>query len=187
MGDRVKDRKVAILIADGFEESEFFEPKEALEDEGAEIEVVSLKTGAIQGLKHMEKGRKATAEKTVQDARAEDYDALLVPGGVFSPDELRGEPQAVRFVRDFFEQKKPVGAICHGPQVLLTAGVCDGRTMTAVKVVQNDLRLAGADVRDEEVVVDSGLVTSRTPEDLPAFNRKLIEEIGEGKHRGQAA
>ncbi len=186
MGD-ITGTTVAILVADGFEESEFFDPKQALEDACARVEVVSLKTGDIQGFKHMDKSRTAKVDKAVKDVRAADYDALVIPGGLFNPDHLRGDPDVIDFVQDFFTQKKPVGAICHGPQVLMTARVCEGRTMTAFKTVQPDLELAGAKVRDEAVVVDGGLVTSRKPDDIPAFNAKLIEEIGEGKHRRQAA
>ena len=187
MGERAKGRKVAILVADGFEDAEFFDPKKALEDEGAEVEVVSLGTDDIQAFKHMEKTRTASVDRTVRDAKASDYDALFIPGGLFNPDHLRADPAVIDFVQDFFVQKKPVGAICHGPQVLMTARVCQGRTMTAYKTVQPDLELAGAKVRDEAVVVDHGLVTSRNPDDIPAFNRKLIEEIAEGRHRLQAA
>jgi protease I len=187
MGERVKGKKVAILVADGFEEAEFFEPKKALEDEGAQVEVVSLGTGDIQGFRHMEKTRTAKADRAVKDARAADYDALYIPGGLFNPDHLRADPAVIDFVQDFFEQRKPVGAICHGPQVLMTARVCQGRMMTAYKTVQPDLELAGAKVRDEAVVVDNGLVTSRCPDDIPAFNKKLIEEIAEARHRRKAA
>lgn len=187
MGDRAKGKKVAILVADGFEESEFFEPKQALEDAGAEVEVVSLRMDDIQAFRHMDKTRTAKVDKTVKNAKAADYDALFIPGGLYNPDHLRADPAVIDFVQDFFEQKKPVGAICHGPQVLMTARVCQGRTMTAYKTVQPDLELAGAKVRDEPVVVDNGLVTSRNPDDIPAFNKKLIEEIAEGRHRRQAA
>lgn len=187
MGDRAKGKKVAILVADGFEDAEFFDPKKALEDEGAQVEVVSLKTDDIQAFRHMEKSRTAKVDKAVKDARVEDYDALFIPGGLYNPDHLRADKDAVDFARAFMEQKKPVGAICHGPQVLITARVVNGRAMTAYKTVQPDLELAGAHVTDEEVVVDKGLVTSRNPDDIPAFNKKLIEEIAEGSHAGRKA
>lgn len=183
----IKGKRVAILVADGFEESELFDPKQALEDSGAVVEIVSLKEGSVQGFRHMDKGASIAVDKIVGEAMPDDYDALMIPGGLFNPDHLRGDEGAVAFARAFFEQKKPVGAICHGPQLLMTARVCDGRTMTAFGTVQKDLELAGATVKDQEVVVDKGLVTSRTPKDLPAFCAKLIEEIGEGRHERQAA
>ncbi len=187
MSGKAEGRRVAILVADGFEESELFSPKQALEDSGASVEIVSLKRGEVQGFQHMEKSKSAPVDRTIDEVKAADYDALFIPGGLFNPDHLRGEEKVLAFVKDFFEQKKPVGAICHGPQVLMSAGVVQGRKMTAFKTVQPDLKYAGAQVSDEEVVVDEGLVTSRNPDDLPAFNKKLVEEICEGKHAQQAA
>jgi protease I len=181
-GMKASGKKMAILAADGFEESELFSPKGAIEAAGGTVEVISLKSGDIQGFKHMEKGRSIHVDRTLDDAKADDYDAILIPGGLFNPDQLRTEPKALKFASSFVNHRKPVFAICHGPQVLISAGVVDGRKMTAVKSVQGDLRNAGADVHDQAVVVDHGLVTSRTPDDLDAFNAKIVEEIAEGSH-----
>lgn len=178
--------RVAILATNGFEESELLEPKKALEDAGAETQIVSLELGAIQGMQHDKPGQRVTVDETVLTAKASDFDALLLPGGLMNPDTLRTNEEAKAFVRSFFEAGKPVGAICHAPQILISADLVKGRKMTAVKAVQKDLENAGALVSDEAVVVDKGLVTSRTPEDLPAFNAKLVEEFAEGRHRQQA-
>ena len=182
MAMKAQGKTMAILAADGFEESELFSPKGAIEAAGGRVEVISMESGDIQGLRHMETGRSIKVDKTLADARAEDYDAILIPGGLFSPDQLRTDKAALKFAASFVNQRKPVFAICHGPQVLISAGAAKGRKMTAVKSVQQDLENAGADVRDEAVVVDHGLVTSRTPDDLDAFNAKIVEEIGEGVH-----
>jgi protease I len=182
MAMKAQGKTMAILAADGFEESELFSPKGAIEAAGGRVEVVSMESGDIQGLRHMETGRSIKVDRTLADARAEDYDAILIPGGLFSPDQLRTDKAALKFAASFVNQRKPVFAICHGPQVLISAGAAKGRKMTAVKSVQQDLENAGADVRDEAVVVDHGLVTSRTPDDLDAFNAKIVEEIGEGAH-----
>lgn len=187
MAQQLSGKTVAILAADGFEQAELETPKSALEKAGAVVEVISLKAGDIQGLEHMDKGRKVRVDHPLAEVSASDFDALVLPGGVFNPDLLRTDQQAVGFVRDFFEAHKPVGAICHGGWTLIEAGVVEGRTMTSVKSIRTDLRNAGATVVDEEVVVDNGLVTSRTPDDLDAFCRKLVEEIGEGRHSGQTA
>ncbi len=178
--------RVAILAASGFEESELLEPKKALEAAGALTQVVSLKEGTIQGMRHDQVGQKVTVDIALDAANAEQFDALVLPGGLMNPDTLRTNQEALAFVRSFFEAGKPVGAICHGPQVLISADLVKGRKMTAVKAVQKDLENAGAYVSDDAVVVDKGLVTSRTPDDLPAFNAKLVEEFGEGRHRAQA-
>ncbi|MEI9964348.1 MAG: type 1 glutamine amidotransferase domain-containing protein [Caulobacteraceae bacterium] len=183
MASRIEGKKVAILAADGFEESELFEPLKALKDAGATVEIVSTKPGSIEANVHREKGRTIPVDRTLDQARAEDYDALMIPGGVFSPDALRVEPKATDFARAFIKAGKPVGAICHGPWILINAGVVEGRTMTGFKAIQKDLQNAGAEVKDQEVVVDDGLVTSRSPADLPAFCPKLIEEIAEGIQR----
>lgn len=179
---RADGKRMAILATDGFEEAELFSPKEAIEAAGGSAEVISLKPGDIQGFRHMEKGRSIHVDKTLADAKASDYDAILIPGGLFNPDRLRTDRDALEFAGAFMTSKKPVFAICHGPQVLISAGLVEGRTMTAVKSVQKDLANAGAEVKDEAVVVDHGLVTSRTPDDLPAFNAKIVEEIAEGSH-----
>ena len=182
MAKRAEGRTLAILAADGFEEAELFSPKGAIEAAGGRVEVISPKAGNIQGLRHMEPGRSIHVDRTLADARPEDYDAILIPGGVFSPDTLRTDMGALQFASAFVNQRKPVFAICHGPQVLISAGLARDRNMTAVKSVQQDLKNAGAHVTDEPVVVDDGLVTSRTPDDLDAFNAKIVEEICEGGH-----
>lgn len=183
----LKGKKVAILMTDGFEQIEFTSPQEALEAAGAATVVVSPKKGEVEGWNHYEKGDKFPVDVPLDQARAEDYDALLLPGGVANPDQLRVEPKALEFVRAFFEQHKPVAAICHGPWTLIDAGVVKGRRMTSYKSIKTDLINAGAKWEDKEVVVDQGLVTSRDPNDLSAFNRKVVEEIAEGKHAAQHA
>lgn len=186
MTQRIEGKRVAILAADGFEESELFQPKEAIEQAGGEAIVVSLKSGEIEANRHREKGKTVAVNATIDAVSASEFDALMVPGGLFSPDALRREDKVRNFVHDFFAQKKPVGSICHGPQVLIDADVVSGRTMTAIANIRTDLANAGANVVDEEVVVDEGLITSRTPKDLNAFCSKLVEEICEGKHAAQA-
>lgn len=186
MAGKLTGKTVAILATHGFEQSELEAPKSALEQAGAEVDVVAPEAGAIQGFEHFQKGHEVDVDCTLDDVSAKDYDALVLPGGVFNPDALRTDPKAVDFVRDFFDEHKPVGAICHGGWTLIDAGVVQGRTMTSVRSIRTDLRNAGANVVDEEVVVDDGLVTSRTPDDLEAFCHKLVEEIGEGRHAGQA-
>ena len=178
--------RIAILAADGFEESELTKPLEALKNAGAEVDIVSPESGSVRGFQHDKPGETVSVDVPLSQADANDYDGLVIPGGLFNPDTLRTNDDALAFTRAFFEAGKPVGAICHGPQVLISADLVKGRTMTAVKAVQKDLENAGAKVVDEEVVVDQGLVTSRTPDDLEAFCDKLVEEFGEGKHRGQA-
>ena len=182
---RAEGKTLAILAADGFEEVELTSPKEAIENAGGKTVVVSLKSGEIQANRHRELGINVKVDKTLDEAKAEDFDALLIPGGLFNPDTLRTERKALDFATRFFEQKKPVFAICHGPQVLISAGLVNGRKMTGYKAIQQDLKNAGAIVSDEAVVVDEGLVTSRNPDDLPAFNDKIAEEICEGRHEGQ--
>jgi protease I len=187
MADELKGKKIAFLAADMFEEVELTEPWKALEDAGAELELVSLEDGEIQGFNHYDKAGSFKVDKTVEEANAADYDGLVLPGGVGNPDNLRQDENAVHFVRDFFEQGKPVGAICHAPWTLVEAGVVRGRTLTSFPSLQTDTRNAGGNWVDEEVHVDQGLVTSRKPDDLPAFNKKLIEEFAEGRHEAQAA
>jgi protease I len=179
MAMKAEGKTMAILAADGFEEAELFSPKGAIEAAGGRVEVISLKAGDIQGLRHMERGRSIHVDKTVGDAKPDDYDAILIPGGVFSPDALRTNERALRFACAFVNQRKPVFAICHGPQVLISAGAAKDRRMTGVKAIQRDLENAGANVKDEAVVVDDGLVTSRTPDDLDAFNEMMVHEIAE--------
>jgi protease I len=180
MSDRLAGKRIAILATDGFEEAELFAPRDALRDAGARVELVSLKPGEIQGFKHFEPTRKATVDLTLDRAEPDDYDALVLPGGAHNPDTLRIEPKATDFVHAFFDANKPVGAICHAPWLLINAGVADGRRMTSYKTIRQDLKNAGADVVDEEVVVDGNLVTSRQPSDLPAFCEAVIKMIEEG-------
>jgi protease I len=178
----IQGKRVAILVAEGFELSEMVEPKKALEGAGAKTTIVSPAKGEVQGWKHFEKADKFKVDVPVDTANAEDYDALLLPGGVANPDQLRGNPKAVQFVKRFVEAGKPVGVICHGPWTLIEAGVVKGRTMTSWPTLKTDLTNAGAKWVDQEVVSDNGIVSSRKPDDIPAFSRKLIEEIAEGKH-----
>lgn len=180
-------KKVAILCTDGFEESELLKPRAALQEAGAETILVSPQPTSVKSWTGDGFGQSVPVDIQLKSARAEDFDALLLPGGVINPDRLRTESAAVDFVRAFFEAGKPVAAICHGPQILIDAEVADGRRLTSYKSIRRDLINAGAHWVDEEVVVDQGLVTSRQPSDIPAFNRKLIEEVAEGVHAGQHA
>lgn len=180
-------KRIAILATDGFEESELKSPKEAMEKEGFQVEIVSLKSGKIKSWADGNWSNEYNVDKTLSEVSAKDYNALMLPGGVINPDKLRREEDALTFVRDFFKQKKPVAAICHAPWILIEADVVKGRKMTSFNSIKKDLVNAGANWVDEEVVVDEALVTSRNPNDLPAFNAKLIEEIKEGKHDMQHA
>ncbi|WP_298526151.1 type 1 glutamine amidotransferase domain-containing protein [uncultured Christiangramia sp.] len=181
------DKRIAILATDGFEEVELTSPKEAMEKEGFNVEIVSLKSGNIKSWDGDNWGKDFKVDKTLDEVSAKDYHALVLPGGVINPDNLRTEESALIFVRDFFKQSKPVCAICHAPWTLISADVVEGRTMTSFNSVRKDLENAGALWVDQEVVVDEALVTSRNPDDLPAFNAKVIEEIKEGKHDLQHA
>jgi len=183
----LSSKRVAIVATDGFEQSELVEPKKALEAAGATTEVISLQSGRIRGWAGKDWGDEVAVDAVIDDASADDYDALVLPGGVMNPDKLRTNDAVLAFVRAFFEQGKPVGAICHGPWTLINAGVVKGRHLTSWPSLQADLQNAGATWTDEEVVSQDGLVTSRKPADLPAFNRKLIEEIAEGVHAGRTA
>jgi protease I len=176
-------KRVAILVDNGFEEDELLSPRKALEDAGAKTEVVSPSKKKVKAWKHVDWGTEVKVDVPLETADPEKYDALLLPGGVMNPDHLRRNEKALNFVRSFFKSGKPVGAICHGPWTLIDAGVVRGRVMTSYESIQTDLKNAGANWEDQEVVVDCGLVTSRKPDDLPAFNRKLIEEVAEGKHK----
>lgn len=178
----LRGKKVAIVVTDGFEQVEMTSPREALQKAGAETKIVSPTKGKVKGWEHTEWGDEFPVDVALEQAKADDYDALLLPGGVMNPDKLRRDDRALEFVRAFFNAGKPVGAICHGPWTLIDAGVVRGRKVTSYESIQCDLKNAGADWVNEEVVVDNGLVTSRKPDDLPAFNRKLIEEIAEGRH-----
>jgi protease I len=186
MADRLSGRKVAFLATDGVEQIELTEPWKAVEEEGGDPELVSLRDGEIQGFEHLDKADTFQVDRTVADASESDYDGLVLPGGVANPDFLRLSEDAVRFTRSFFEAGKPVAAICHGPWMLVEADVVRDRTVTSWPSLKTDLRNAGGDWVDEEVHVDSGLVTSRKPDDLPAFCDKLVEEICEGRHEEQA-
>lgn len=185
MSDKLQNKRVAILAADGFEQVELEKPKQALEEAGATVSIVSPKAGQIQGMNHADKGDKFDVDLSLAQANAAEFDALLLPGGLMNPDELRSTPEALEFTRAFFEAGKPVAAICHGPWVLIDAGVVKGRTLTSWPAIQTDIRNAGGNWVDEEVTVDNGLVTSRKPDDIPAFNRKMIEEFAEGVHKRQ--
>ncbi|HXU99824.1 MAG TPA: type 1 glutamine amidotransferase domain-containing protein [Caulobacteraceae bacterium] len=175
----MKGRKVAVLATDGFEQSELEQPVEALKAAGAEVDVISPESGQIQGMEHNEKGRMVAVDRTLSSVDAADYDAIVLPGGVSNPDKLRTEPRAVDFVRSFALSHKPIAAICHGPWTLINAEAVKGRTMTSWPSLEVDLRNAGAKWVDEEVVVDGGLVTSRKPDDLPAFCSSMIEAFAE--------
>jgi protease I len=179
--------KVAILVAEGFEQVELTKPKEALEAAGADTRIVSPAKGQVQGWNHFEHGDSFPVEVSLDDARPQEFDALLLPGGVANPDRLRIIPKAVQFIREFFDAGKPVASICHGPWPLIEAGAVRGRTLTSWPSLKTDLINAGAKWVDREVVTDNGLVTSRKPDDIPAFNQKMIEEFAEGKHRRQKA
>ena len=177
--------KVAIVVVDGFEQVELTEPKKALEQAGFKTEIVSPAQGKVKGWNHTEWGDQFPVDKPISQAKESDYCALLLPGGVMNPDKLRRNEQVLNFVRSFFDSEKPVAAICHGPWTLIDAGLVRGRKMTSYESIQMDLKNAGANWVDQEVVVDQGLVTSRKPDDIPAFNRKMIEEFKEGLHGGQ--
>jgi len=187
MKTQLAGMKVAILVTDGFEQIELTSPKEALEKAGATTTIVSLKKGRVQGWHHDDKADTFEVDLLVADASAEDFDGLLLPGGVKNPDTLRTDTKAVAFVKAFFDSNKSVAAICHGPWVLVEADVLRGRTVTSWPSIRTDLKNAGAMVLDQEVVVDKGLVTSRKPDDLLAFNAKMVEELGEQKARRRAA
>jgi protease I len=178
-------KRVAILVAEGFEQVELTEPKRALEAAGAKTSIVSPAKGRVQGWKHFDKAEQFPIDVPLDSARAQDFDALLLPGGVANPDQLRINARAVSFIREFFDAGKPVAAICHGLWPLIDAGVVRGRTVTSWPSLKTDLQNAQAKWVDQEVVTDNGLVASRKPDDIPAFNRKMIEEFAEGKHAGQ--
>ena len=174
MADVLKQKRVAILAADMFERVELEEPRKALGDAGAECEIVSIHDGEIQGFDHFDPANTVKVDRTVEDASPDDYDALLVPGGVGNPDQLRGDENAVAFVRAFHEAGKPMAVICHGPWVLVEAGVVRGKRLTSWPTLETDIRNAGGEWVDAEVVVDGNLVTSRKPDDIPAFDREML-------------
>lgn len=182
MARDVRGKKVAILTEHGFEEAELTSPKKALEDAGAEVHVVSPQSGSVKAWDGDQWSIEVPVDKVLSEAKPEDYDMLLLPGGVMNPDTLRMNKDAVAFAQHFVEQAKPLGAICHGPQLLIETGMLNERNMTSYPSLRTDLENAGVIWEDKEVVTDNGLVTSRTPNDLPAFTKKIIEELGEGKH-----
>jgi protease I len=181
---KLDGKKIAFLFTDGVEQVELDKPAEAVRDAGADVDYISLDEGEIQAFNHLDHADKIKVDKKVSDVSADDYDGLVLPGGVANPDFLRGDEDAVNFVRSFVEQAKPIGAICHGPWTLVEADVVKGRTLTSFPSLQTDIRNAGGNWVDEEVHVDEGLVTSRTPDDLPAFCDKIVEEFCEGEHEG---
>ena len=186
MSNELEGKRIAILVDnEGAEQVELDEPRKAVEDAGAEVDLIAPEKGEIQAFNHLDKGDTYQPDKAVADASADDYDGLVLPGGVANPDNLRTDEDAVSFIRDFFEAGKPVGVICHGPWTLVEAGVVDGRKLTSFPSVQTDIRNAGGVWVDEEVVTDSGLVSSRKPDDLPAFCSKIVEEFAEGIHQEQ--
>jgi protease I len=185
MPSTLEDKKVAFLFTDGVEQVELTQPLKAIRDAGAETTLVSLERGTVQMFNHLDKGDTIDAELAAADADPSQFDGLVLPGGVANPDALRTDHDAIGFVRGFFEQHKPVGVICHGPWTLVEADVVRGRTLTSWPSLQTDLRNAGAEWVDEEVHVDNGLVSSRKPDDLPAFCAKVVEELAEGEHEGQ--
>ncbi|HEX5420753.1 MAG TPA: type 1 glutamine amidotransferase domain-containing protein [Gammaproteobacteria bacterium] len=182
MSQTLQGKKVAILVENGFEQVELTEPRRALNEAGAETHVISPVHGKVKGWNHTQWGDEIPVDLPLQEAKADDYDALLLPGGVMNPDKLRQNEQALRFVRAFFDAHKPVAAICHGPWTLSDAGVVQGRTITSWPSLKTDLRNAGARWVDEEVVADRGLISSRKPADIPAFNRKMIDDFAGGSH-----
>jgi protease I len=186
MARKLDGKKVAILVADGFEQVEMTKPRAALDEAGAETKIVSPKSGKIQGMNHADKADQFDVDLALDEARPADFDALMIPGGLMNPDELRGNERALEFTRHFFKRGKPVAAICHGPWVLIDAGLVRGRTLTSWPHIKTDVKNAGGKWVDQEVVVDNGLVTSRKPDDIPAFNRKMIEEFCEGRHEVMA-
>lgn len=186
---KLKGKKIAVVATDGFEQSELEKPIQAIKDAGGTYEIVSPKSGTIRGWDSTDWGNEFQVDRKIKEANPADYDGLLLPGGVLNPDQLRTDESVINFVKAFFKEgkQKPVAAICHGPWTLINAGVVKGRHMTSYKSIRLDLENAGVKWTDEEVVVDNGLVTSRNPKDLPAFNKKMVEEFCEGRHQVQQA
>jgi protease I len=183
MAGNLAGKMIAILATDGFEQVELTEPRKTLDEAGAMTHVIAPKSGKIKGWKHTEWGDTVDVDKTLDQAKAQDYDALVLPGGVINPDHLRMDPKAVNFVKEFAATGRPVAAICHGPWTLIEAGVVKGKTMTAWPSIRTDLRNAGANVVDKEVVVDGQFITSRKPDDIPAFSKAIIEALGGAKEK----
>jgi protease I len=182
MSDQLENKRVAVVVTHGFEESEFTEPVKALKDAGATVHVISLKKGTVKAWADKDWGKEYPVDKSIDEVDSKDYDALVLPGGVMNPDKLRVNEDVVGFVTGFFDDAKPIAAICHGPWTLIETGELQGRTVTSWASLKTDLTNAGANWIDQEVVVDNGLVTSRSPKDLPAFCEKMVEEISEGVH-----
>ncbi len=186
MGNELAGRRIAILVANGFEQVEMVKPREALEAAGAQTELISPEEEKVQGWNHDEKGESFPVDKALRLARAEDYDGLLLPGGVANPDKLRTIPGAVKFAQEFAKQDKPIAAICHGPWLLVEVGLVTGKTLTSWPSLKTDVKNAGGQWVDQEVITDHGLITSRKPADIPAFNKKVIEEF-QKRTKGKAA
>jgi protease I len=182
MANELQGKKVAFIATEGVEQVELTEPWKAVEQAGAQPELISIEDGDVQAWNHFDKGDTFKVDRTIEEAQPDEYDALVLPGGVANPDQLRADENVVSFIRTFAQSGKPIGVICHGPWTLIEAGVVEGRKLTSWPTLQTDLRNAGADWVDEEVVVDQGLVSSRKPDDLPAFNAKIVEEFAEGRH-----
>jgi protease I len=187
MSSNLKGKKIAILATDGFEQSELMQPRKSLEEAGAHTEVISPKSGKITGWNHTDWGEDVKVDKTLENANPHDYDALVLPGGVLNPDHLRMEPSAVNFVRLFVSTGKPVAAICHGPWTLIETGALSGKTVTSWPSLKTDLKNAGANWVDQEVVTDGQFITSRKPDDIPAFSRAIIEAVAQGPQKRAAA
>jgi len=187
MSEKLRGKKIAILATDGFEQVELTEPRKTLEEAGATVEVIAPKSGEIRGWRSKEWGDKIKVDRALDHANIAEYDALVLPGGVMNPDHLRMEPKAVQFVKEFAQSRKPIAAICHGPWTLIEAGVVRGRKMTSWPSLRTDLKNAGANWVDEQAVVDGNFITSRKPDDIPAFSQKIIEMIADNKHQLRAA
>jgi protease I len=184
---QLDNKKIAILATHGFEQSELEVPRDKLKAAGATVHIVSLKAGEIKGWDMKDWGRPVKVDRTLEQVSASDYDAIVLPGGQINPDLLRAEPKALAFIKDIFNQKKIVAAVCHAPWLLIETGIAEGRKMTSYKSIKTDVINAGAKWEDSEVVVDNGVITSRNPGDLNAFSAKIIEEIGEGRHTHRSA
>lgn len=185
MPQQLTGKRVAIVVTDGFEQDELEKPRQALEEAGAKTEVISPKSGKVKGWKYTDWGTEVAVDKELRSADPKEYDALVLPGGQMNPDNLRMDNRAIQFIESFVQTGKPIAAICHGPLTLIEAGGVKGRRLTSFPSIKTDLRNAGAEWVDQEVVTDRGLVTSRKPDDLPAFNKKMIEEFAEGRHHPQ--
>jgi len=187
MSNKLLNKRIAILVTDGVEQAELEGPRKALKEEGAEAVIVSLHPGKIQAMQHADKGDQFEVDDTLDHARPSQFDALVIPGGLINPDTLRSTKEAVEFVKGFAQEEKPIAAICHGPWLLIEAGIVRGRKLTSWPAIQTDVKNAGGNWVDESVVVDNGVITSRKPADIPQFNEKMIEEFVEGRHAGMSS